>query len=52
MRSWIFYKMIHPGDPDVARQAMDLGFDYSGEAVTFKTLELRTSHAEEYVGDT
>lgn len=39
--------MIH----DVAHQAMDLGFDYSGDAVTYETLELRTSHAEEYVGD-
>lgn len=46
MRSRIFYKMIHPGDPDVACQAMDLGFDYSGEAVTFKTLELIQLHMQ------
>lgn len=34
MSSGVFYKMIHPGDPDVAHQAMDLGFDYSGESET------------------
>lgn len=49
MRNHIVYKMIHPGDSDIVHQAVGSGFAtglISGEAVTYKTLELRTSQAE------